>query len=103
MYSGNVVPKEQGDKILDIPSALTKGITGKLTICKGMPVLLKWNNATELDMTNGTEATVRSWKSSMLPDGRPILDVIFVELKAPPTPVKLEGLPLNVVLICCVK
>ena len=88
---------------MDIPSALTKGITGKLTICKDMPMLLKWNNATELVVTNGAEATVRSWKSSMLPDGLPILNVSFVELKAPPTPMKLEGLPLNVVLICCVK
>ena len=68
-----------------------------------MPVLLKGNNATELNVTNGEKATVRSWKSSTLPDGRPILDVIFVGLKAPPIPVKLEGLPLNVVLICCVK
>ena len=68
-----------------------------------MPVLLKRNDATELNVTNGAEATIRSWKSSTLADGRPILDVIFVELKNPPTPVKLDGLPLNVVPICRAK
>ena len=66
-------------------------------------MLLKQDNATELNMTNGAEVTVGSWKSSTLPDGRPILDVIFIELEVPPMPVKLEGLPLNVVPICHVK
>ena len=30
LRSGNVIPKEQADKILDIPPVLTLGITGKL-------------------------------------------------------------------------
>ncbi|WP_228390811.1 hypothetical protein, partial [Chryseobacterium contaminans] len=39
-------------------------------------------------------------KSSTLADGRKVLDVVFVELKNPPSPVQLDGLPLNVVPIC---
>ena len=103
LRSGNVIPREHAERVLEIQPAYTQNVAGKLTICKGMPVLLKRNDATELNVTNGAEANVRSWRSSTLPDGRKVLDVLFVELKNPPSPVKLEGLPMNVVPICRVK
>ena len=68
-----------------------------------MSVLLNRNDTTELNVISGAEATIRSQKSSTLADGWPILDVIFVELKNPPTPMKLRGLPLDTVPICRAK
>ena len=78
LRSGNAIPKDQADKVLDIEPGYTQSIAGKLTICKGMPVILKKNDATELNVTNGAEAIVRDWKFTTLPDGRNVLDVIFV-------------------------
>ena len=103
LHSGDFIPREHTERVLEIQPAYTQNVAGKLTICKRMPVLLKRNDATELNVTNGAEANVRSWRSSTLPDGRKVLDVLFVELKNPPSPVKLEGLPMNVVPICRVK
>ncbi|VDB96794.1 unnamed protein product [Peniophora sp. CBMAI 1063] len=100
LRTGNVIPKEQAEKVLSVPPGDTMSIPGKLTLCKGLPVIIKRNDATELNVTNGAEATVREWRSSTLSDGRSVLDVVFVELKNPPSPVKLDGLPLNVVPIC---
>lgn len=101
--SGNLIPKEQANKILTIQPGNTMHVPGRLSICKGLPVLLKRNDATELNVTNGAEGFVRDWKESISHEGRPILEVVFVELKNPPTSVKLDGLPLNVVPICRVK
>ena len=50
--------------------------------------------------TNGAEARVVGWKCRPLDDtGKMQLETVFVELIAPPTPIQLEGLPLNVIPI----
>ncbi|EIM86981.1 uncharacterized protein STEHIDRAFT_41194, partial [Stereum hirsutum FP-91666 SS1] len=72
---------------------------GMLHLCKGMPVMIKDNQATELAVTNGAEAEVVDWTSHLLPDGKPVLDILFVKLKYPPFTIKIEGLPDNVVPI----
>ncbi|KAF8578085.1 hypothetical protein K439DRAFT_1648860 [Ramaria rubella] len=72
---------------------------GKLSICHGMPVLVKHNIATPCCVTNGAEGTVVGWKCSRLTKDKRVLDVLFVKLKNPPVPIHLDGLPLNVVPI----
>ena len=76
-----------------------KHVPGKLTLCIGMPVMLRHNDATECCITKGAEATVVSWQSSKGPEGQNVLDTLFVKLKNPPKTVKIDGLPENVVPI----
>lgn len=88
--------------------ANSKLIPGKLSICTGMPVMICNNAATEMCITKGQEAIVHTWDSHKISDGREALDTLFVELINPLAPVKLDGLPLNVipltkasVVTCC--
>ncbi|KLO03942.1 hypothetical protein SCHPADRAFT_841200, partial [Schizopora paradoxa] len=81
----------------NLPPALTEQLAGKLMLTKGMPVMIKKNEATECCVTNGAEATVYDWNFSFLPDRKKVLTVLFVKLKNPPTNIKLDGLPENVV------
>ena len=55
------------------------------------------NTATEMCITKGQEVFVYAWQSHKLADGKDVLDILFIELANPPSPVKLGGLPLNVV------
>jgi hypothetical protein len=50
-----------------------------------------------LCITKGQEAEVYSWQSSAGPYNTEVLDTLFVKLIDPPSPVHLDGLPLNVV------
>ncbi|VDB90195.1 unnamed protein product [Peniophora sp. CBMAI 1063] len=97
--AGVLIPDEQANKILQILPGNTSHIPGKLSLCKNMPVILKKNDATELNVTNGAEGTVYTWKSRRVND-KNVLDVLFVKLTNPPTEVKLDGLPTNVVPVC---
>ncbi|PPQ72163.1 hypothetical protein CVT24_002414 [Panaeolus cyanescens] len=74
-------------------------IPGKLRLCIGMPVIIRYNVATELCITRGQEATVLGWTSSPVPGYRDLrtLDVLYVKLKDPPKTVRIPGLPDNVV------
>jgi len=76
-----------------------KHVPGKLTLCIGMPVMLRNNDATECCITKGAEATVVSWQSVEGPEKQTMLDTLFVKLKNPPKTVKIDGLPENVVPI----
>ncbi|TFK51589.1 hypothetical protein OE88DRAFT_1629626, partial [Heliocybe sulcata] len=71
---------------------------GKLSLCKGMPILIKKKIATECCITNGAKARVVTWHSHDI-DGVNILDTLFVELVNPPKEIQLEDLPPNVVPI----
>jgi hypothetical protein len=81
----------------NLPPSLSEQHAGKLQLCKGMPVMIKKNEATECCVTNGAEATVYDWNYTTLLDDRKVLTVLFVKLKNPPQNVKLDGLPENVV------
>ena len=78
-------------------SSADKPVPGKLSLCKGLPIMIKSNIATELCITNGQEGTVVGWDASVGKHNQPILDVLFVKLKTPPKSVQLNGLPHNVV------
>ena len=78
-------------------SSADKPVPGKLSLCVGLPVMIKTNVATELCITNGQEATVVGWQSTIGQHKQQILDVLFVELKAPPKSVQIDGLSENVV------
>lgn len=80
----------------ELPPSLTDHHAGILELCKGMPVLLKYNEATELCVTNGAEGVVYDWTCHKQ-DGHLVLDVLFVLLVCPPRDVQLEGLPRNVI------
>ena len=82
-----------------LPHGSTEHIPGKLSICMGMPVMLRNNDATECCMTKGAEGTVAGWQASIGKQGKPMLDTLFVKLSNPPKLVQIEGLPLNVVPI----
>ncbi|KAK0440378.1 hypothetical protein EV421DRAFT_1891537 [Armillaria borealis] len=64
-------------------------IPGKLSLCIGLPVMIRRNAATELGITKGQEGTVYAWQSCKGSKGQQVLDTLFVTL--------FEGLPLNVV------
>lgn len=81
------------------PSTTDKQITGKLSLCIGMPVMIRTNFATELCLTRGQEGFVRGWQSSVGGSNQQILDTLFVELKNPPREINIDGLEPNVVPI----
>lgn len=74
-----------------------KHVPGKLTLCVGMPIMIRNNDATECCITKGAEATVVSWQSVKGPEEQTVLDTLFVKLTNPPKNVKINGLPDNVV------
>ena len=82
------------------PSSTDKHIAGKLSLCLGLPVMIRHNYATEISMTRGQEGHVVGWQSKTGSKGQRMLDTLFVELKNPPTKVHIEGLPENVVPVC---
>ena len=87
-------------QLWDLPPCLTDQVPGYLDLCAGMPVLLKFNEATELCATNGAEGTVVGWDARENLHGTNSLSTLFVHLKDPPRPVKLPNLPENVVPLC---
>jgi hypothetical protein len=79
------------------PSSTDKHIAGKLSLCIGLPVMIRYNYATELCMTRGQEGFVHGWQSKKGSRGQLVLDTLFVKLKDPPANIQLDGLPENVV------
>ena len=79
------------------PSSNAKNIPGKLLLCRGLPVIIRLNSATELCMTKGQEATVYNWQATTGSRGQCMLDTLFVKLINPPQTVQLDNLPENVV------
>ncbi|KAI0682431.1 hypothetical protein C8T65DRAFT_713946 [Cerioporus squamosus] len=70
---------------------------GVLYLCVDMPVLLKYNEATELCATNGAAMTVVSWDSHCMSCGKYTLDTLYVKLANPPRMTRLPGLSENVI------
>ena len=82
------------------PSTTDKHIAGKLTLCLGLPVMIRTNFAIEICMTWGQEGYVHGWQTTTSSQGQWMLDTLFVKLKNPPTTVQMDGLPENVVPVC---
>ncbi|KAI0367201.1 hypothetical protein BV20DRAFT_905374, partial [Pilatotrama ljubarskyi] len=103
-YHSTVDPTRTSDHICaeiqnalwELPPAITGNQAGVLSLCEGMPILLKYNEATELCATNGAEAVVESWDSHVA-GTHDILDTLYVRLTSPPRDVYISGLPKNVV------
>jgi hypothetical protein len=72
-------------------------IAGKLSLCIGMPIMIRNNEATELCVTKGQEAVVVGWDASSGPYEHQILETLFVQLVNPPKDVQLADLPKNVI------
>jgi hypothetical protein len=70
-----------------------------LALSIGIPVMIRYNQATELGITKGQEAVVKGWVSRQIPNsgGRMCLETLFVELSNPRRAVHLPYLPKNVV------
>lgn len=96
--SDNLPPILQ-ERLWELPPANTEHRPGKLMLCLGLPILIKYNEATECGVTNGAEAIVVGWKSKPISENRKGLEVVFAMLTSPPNPIKLDGLPENVVPI----
>ena len=80
------------------PHSSTKDhLPGKLSLCPGMPVMIRNNGATELCITKGQEATVYGWQTEKGSRGQLMLETLFVKLINPPRPTKFPSLPENVV------
>ncbi len=80
-----------------LPSTNSEFIAGSLSLCVGMPIMLRANEATEMCMTKGQESVVCGWNESVGPLGQRVLDVLFVRLLNPPRNITIDGLPENVV------
>lgn len=94
------IPYELQKEIWNLPhSTADKQIPGKLSLCFGMPIMIKHNEATELCITNGQEATIMGWKSCQGSWQQQMIDILFVKLTNPPTTIQLNGLPENVVAL----
>ncbi|KDR64882.1 hypothetical protein GALMADRAFT_34264, partial [Galerina marginata CBS 339.88] len=77
--------------------SMTETVPGKLSLCFGMPVMIRNNDATELCITRGQEAHVVGWQASKGAENHLVLDVLFVKLDSPAKTIQLKGLPQNVV------
>ncbi|KAI0827610.1 hypothetical protein BC628DRAFT_1409571 [Trametes gibbosa] len=80
-----------------VPPCMSDHHAGILMLCIGMPVLLKFNEATELCATNGAEAKVVKMVAGKTLCGRPCLESLHVRLTSPPRNVQVPGLPMNVI------
>jgi hypothetical protein len=78
-----ISPTDQ-ERLWKLPHHATDHFAGKLSICIGMPVMIRHNNATELCITKGQEGTVAGWQSYLGSHGRIVLDTIFIKLSDPP-------------------
>ena len=77
--------------------ATSQHFAGKLSLCIGMPVMIRNNDATELCITKGQEATVVGWNAIKGPEDVEVLDTLFLKLSNPPKDVNIPGLPINVI------
>jgi len=89
-------------QLWDILPVDSENFPGKLTLCIGMPVMIKYNEATECSVTNGADCIVVGWQSTSLHDVI-ALETLFVRLIKPKEVIQLEGLPANVVPIRCLE
>ena len=81
------------------PSSTDKHIAGKLSLCIDLPIMIRYNFATEMCMTRGQEGFVHGWQSKIGSKGQNMLDTLFIKLKDPPSSVKITDLPEDVVPI----
>ncbi|KAJ6623788.1 hypothetical protein B0H10DRAFT_1943580 [Mycena sp. CBHHK59/15] len=67
---------------------------------RGMPVMIRNNDATELCITKGQEGIVVGWHEEKGDEGQRVLDTLLVKLLDPPKAINIPGLTENVVALC---
>ena len=98
-YLPNDLQFEDQHGVWKLRHGSTENFAGKLSLCIGMPVMIRNNDATELCITKGQEGFVAGWQSQMGPCGKRILDILFIKLDKPSKNINIPGLPENVVPI----
>ncbi|KAH7880292.1 uncharacterized protein C8R40DRAFT_1033086, partial [Lentinula edodes] len=68
-----------------------------LALSIGLPIIIRHNVATELSITKGQRGAVYGWHEGVGALGQRVLEVLFVLLDNPPTPIHVPELPPNVV------
>ena len=86
-------------QLWDAPPSTSDHIAGKLSLCRGLPIMIRNNDATELCITKGQEGICVGWDAIEGPHGKLVLQTLYVELRNPPQPVQFQGLLPNVVPI----
>ena len=94
--SGDIPPNIQKTLWNSSPHS-SEHFPGKLSLCLGMPVMIRNNDATELCITKGQEAFVVGWHSIQGPHNQNVLETLFLKLKNPPKSIQLPHLPENVI------
>jgi hypothetical protein len=97
IHDSNEIEFDDQLEIWKLHHGATDHFPGKLSLCLGMPVMIRNNDATELCITKGQEGFVVGWQSYKGPHGKRILDTLFVKLDNPPQDVHIPGLPENVI------
>jgi Helitron helicase-like domain at N-terminus/PIF1-like helicase len=87
------------NQLWNAPPSTSDHIAGKLTLCKGLPIMIRNNDATELCITKGQEGVCVGWDAIVGSHGKQALETLYVELTNPPKPIQFQGLPPNVVPI----
>jgi len=91
------IPSDVKKMLWDSSPHSSEHFPGKLSLCLGMPIMIRNNDATELCITKGQEAYVIGWDSINGPDGQKVLETLYLELKNPPKTINLPHLPKNVI------
>ena len=91
------------DAVWNLRHSSSEHIPGKLSLCMGLPVMIRNNDATELCITKGQEGHIVGWKSGIGPRGQHILETLYVKLDRPAKNINIEGLPENVVPLVKIK
>src|SRR3954454_2977110 len=98
-HQSNEIEFDEQMEIWKLRPGATDHFPGKLSLCLGMPVMIRNNDATELCITKGQEGFVVGWQSTKGPHSKRVLDTLFIELDKPSKLVQIPGLPDNVVSI----
>ncbi|KAF9457986.1 hypothetical protein BDZ94DRAFT_1174610, partial [Collybia nuda] len=96
-HASNEIGIADQTEIWKVRHGSTENFAGKLSLCLGMPIMIRNNDATELCITKGQEGIVVGWHSEKDLHGKPVLETLFVELINPAKTIQIPGLPKNVV------
>ena len=91
------------DAVWNLRHSASEHIPGKLSLCIGLPVMIRNNDATELCITKGQEGHVVGWKSGIGSRGQLVLETLYVKLDKPAKNINIKGLPENVVPLMKIK
>jgi hypothetical protein len=93
----------QDAAVWNLRHSASEHIPGKLSLCMGLPVMIRNNDATELCITKGQEGHIVGWKSGIGSRGQLVLESLYVKLDRPAKNINIEALPENVVPLMKIK